>query len=257
MSAIDFQPSVGSAPSSSGSAAAETCLTGEIEVLESRLLRREEELAAARRENLSLRTSQMMLEAELRSAETDAHADSDAAQFELNSARRSLSESRVNAGAVSTELRHEESMRETVLAEAAAQRAVVTAEIGLFELASRAQEDFSRQQALTADAERALVTAELDTTERNLAAATAHAVRVLSRARAAEEAAANNGAPPELHVAAEATSASAHRSRNDGTTQAEAATGPSGVAASGDTAADLQEHQESADDDDVAQVNVV
>ena len=230
--------SVCQAWSSGGPSTAESALTGEIEALEARLHARDQELDAARRENLALRTSALMLGAELRSAEDDAQTDSNAAQVALDAARTSLTE-------VSRELRNEESIRQTLVAEntrrheevraeAAANRAAVAAEIGLFEIAERAQEDFNRQRALASDRERALVAEELDTTERNLAAASAHAVRVLARARAAEDTIAGGGVRAAPRPPADATSASAPRPRNDGLTAAEAATGPSG--ADGDVA---------------------
>ena len=215
----------------------------QLSALQSKLDKRDEELLVVRSENLSLRTTQHMLEAELRLAEHEAQQDSTVAQRALADARRSLTESRVFTGAVSTELRNEESTRQRLVAnhtrdqvatraEADVQRAAVTAELGLFELATRVQEDRDRQQVLAGardDAERALVAAELGATERHLAVASVRAERAQRAADSAVAAgyhAERPNAPPP--AAADATGA---RQRNDGLTPADAATGPSGSTA--------------------------
>ena len=212
-------------------------MADELAAVQHKLLRSEQELAAARSENLNLRTSQMMLEAELRRTEHSAHT-------QLNAAQQSLRESYVNAGAVSRELRHEEHMRQTLVAnhrrnqasaqaEAAAEVAAVTAEIGLFEIAAGAEQARYRQQALAADTERALMAEALGATERSLAVASARVVRAT---RAAESAAAAGFTQPATAAGSrangEATGAppsAARQTRNDGLTPDEAATGPSGA----------------------------
>ena len=82
----------------------------EVAVLQSRLLRREEELAAAQLENRTLRASQRILEAELRRDDVD----SASARIELEGARRSLSESQVVSSSLGASLRHEEGVREAI-----------------------------------------------------------------------------------------------------------------------------------------------
>ena len=198
-------------------------LADELAALHLKMQRRDEELVSLRSENLRLRHAQVMLEAELRLTEQQAKADLDVAQCSLRA-------SDINSRAVSRELRNEENVRQALvadhrrrhastLAEAAAQRAAVTAEIGSFELA-----------ALAANTERALLTDALGATERSLADASARANRALRIAELATHA--GIAAPSRSGGDAAADAASVPRivspSRNDGLTLAEVATGPSG-----------------------------
>ena len=96
----------------------------EVAVLQSRLLRREEELAAAQLENRTLRASQRILEAELRRDDVD----SASARIELEGARRSLSESQVVSSSLGASLRHEEGVREAMQADHAAAQAEADAQ---------------------------------------------------------------------------------------------------------------------------------
>ena len=141
--------------------------------------------------------------------------------------------------AIRSEVRHEEGVRQALVArhhaqahairsEAAVMAAEMAAEIGEVERATRVQEDRTRQLALAADAERALVAAELGATERSLAVASARAERAAAAATNHPAGRGQRGAadgPP-----ADATSQTVPRPRNDGLTQAELATGPSGPA---------------------------
>lgn len=220
--------------------AGEKASLDDIAALQKALQHREEELREARRENINLRASQQIFEAELRQTEDAARVNAVAAQHELDAARRSLTESHVNTGAVSRELFYEENMRQSLVAdhrrrqaatqaEAAAQRAVVAAEIGLFEMASRVQEDHSRQQALAglrSDAERALVAAELSSTERSLAAASARAARAT---HSLQEATMRERVSASLHIDLGPNATGEQRADHDGLMTAEdTATGPSG-----------------------------
>lgn len=191
-------------------------LADEVAALHLKLERRDAQLAAARTENVRLRHTQAMLEAELRQTEQQAETDLDVAHCSLRSAR-------IGARAMVAELHGEENVRQELvadhrrhnanaLAEADAQRAAVVAEIGHFEIA-----------ALAANAERDLLTDALGATERSLADVSARATRAM---RAAEAAHAAGVQLPSRRDAAPA--ARMAPSRNDGLTPAEAATGPSG-----------------------------
>ena len=110
----------------------------------------------------------------------------------------------------------------------------MTAEIGLFEMAARIQEDRTRQTALAearSDAERMLVAAELGATERSLAVQTARATRAIYAAESAGAIGYVSGArpaPPSQSASESGGATGGSRQRNDGVTPEEAATGPSG-----------------------------